>query len=104
MVHWRAKTLVPGAWAELNTRVKRTKTNPLECEVVRMLPAYIGERDPIPDGLIGARIVDFGSVPYRDPDGGLVIDYQRRGESIIRRVVFGFTEIGMWVDAASAAQ
>jgi hypothetical protein len=30
--------------------------------------------------------------------GGLIIDYTARNETAVRRVVFGFNELGMWVE------
>jgi len=54
--------------------------------------------DDVPQDLIGATILRFGA-PISDGDfegGGLVIDYMTtEGEK--KRVVFEFTEIGMWV-------
>lgn len=56
--------------------------------------------DDFPQDLIGAKIIAFGApdLEYEDkPEGGgLVIDYLA-GEKV-RRVVFAFNELGMWVD------
>lgn len=54
--------------------------------------------DEIPEGLIGAKIVRFGAVPKRNfvEGGGLIIDFISEGDDKIRRVVFEFTELGMW--------
>jgi len=55
--------------------------------------------DPIPDDLIGAKIVAMGCVAPQDAieGGGLAIDYCRPGNEITRRIVFAFNELGMWV-------
>jgi hypothetical protein len=64
-----------------------------------LLPPHQG--DPIPEDLIGATVVGFGTVsePRAVPRGGLVIDYCKPGETARRRVVLGFNEIAMWVAA-----
>lgn len=53
----------------------------------------------IPDGLIGANIVRFGAVPESSlvEGGGLIIDYIPKRSEKIKRAVFEFTELGMWV-------
>jgi hypothetical protein len=65
------------------------------------LPARIGQCDPLPEGIIGAKILSFGSVPDKRfvEGGGLVIDYLPEGQSTPIRVVFYFTELGMGVEA-----
>ena len=64
-------------------------------------PADIEEPDPIIQELVGSTIVAFGDIsdfPGRNIEGGLAIDYIKPCESVPRRVVFGFTELGMWVE------
>jgi hypothetical protein len=79
-----------------------------DAKLVPMLPPYSREWDaePIPEGIVGAKILGFGSV-HRDqlPDNacstsnvGLVIDYLPGGDSQARRAVLGFTELGMWIE------
>lgn len=57
--------------------------------------------DPVPANLIGARIVGFGAPDYDVEGGGLVIDYVPAGQDVTRRVVFAFTELGMWMDGVA---
>jgi len=52
----------------------------------------------MPVGLVGARIVAVGTSSERIEGGGLIIDYVRPREDKKRRVVFGFNEVGMWVE------
>jgi hypothetical protein len=76
-------------------------------DVLPNLPNYFHPEDggPLPAGLVGARIVRFGTLPGatrearedRPEGGGLVIDYVPEGKKKVRRVVFGFNENGMWV-------
>lgn len=50
--------------------------------------------------LQGATIVAIGT-PESDEGiegGGFVIDFTEPGSTQIRRVIFGFTELGMWVE------
>jgi hypothetical protein len=65
-----------------------------------------GESDKIPKELYGAKIINFGTLDVSDQmgdygqpeqlEGGLCIDYQPpKGK--VRRLVLGFTELGMWV-------
>jgi hypothetical protein len=53
----------------------------------------------------GAEIVKIGSV---DDDGleggGLLIDYIPRGSDCIRRVVFAFNELGLWIEGEAERQ
>jgi hypothetical protein len=70
-------------------------------QVVPFLPATVGpDRDAIPSDLVGAKIVAFGTFANASAveGGGLVIDYRRTGERQVRRVVLGFTELGMWLE------
>jgi hypothetical protein len=55
--------------------------------------------DPIPDDLIGAKIVAIGCMapPEAVEGGGLAIDYRKPGSETTQRVVFEFNELGMWV-------
>jgi hypothetical protein len=90
------------------------RTNPLTDKQLRLasmnvdcrLPNFFDPKDggEVPSDLIGAVIVRFGSVP--EPrlveGGGLVIDYQPAGSAEIKRVIFAFTELGMWVEAISS--
>jgi hypothetical protein len=69
-----------------------------EATVIAKLPDVFGRNDPIPSDLIGARIIQFGT--FQDSSlaegGGLVIDYRPKNSSESRRVVFAFSEEGMW--------
>lgn len=55
------------------------------------------------DDLTGCKITDIGMVDrkslklndkYFGVEGGLVIDYEKKGKG--KRIVLGFTELGMW--------
>lgn len=71
-------------------------------EVLPKLPNYFHpERgEAVPDELIGAEIVRFGTVSkeHHIEGGGLVIDFMPRGSETTRRIVFAFSETGMWVE------
>jgi hypothetical protein len=77
-----------------------------EFEIVPRLP---NRRDPanegaqVPADLIGARIVNIGSaMPEADIEGGgLILDYVPKGEPATKRIVFGFNDVGLWVEFAS---
>jgi hypothetical protein len=52
----------------------------------------------MPSDLVGSTILAIGTLERSSVEGGgLVIDYQRP-DGIKHRVVFGCTELGMWVD------
>ena len=55
--------------------------------------------EDVPTGLVGSRIVRFGTVEDVGgmEGGGLVIDFIPDGEDRERRVVFSFNELGMWI-------
>jgi hypothetical protein len=63
------------------------------------LPDLFGRNEDIPEDLIGAKIVLFGT--FKDNSlvdgGGLVIDYQPINSDETRRVVFAFDETAMWL-------
>lgn len=76
------------------------KTNLANKKVVNLLPSIQGKGDKIPKSLIGSKIVNFGTFSnLRECEGGgLVIDYRQSDNGKIKRVVFGFSELGMWVE------
>jgi len=45
--------------------------------------------------LLGAKIVDIG-FHKKAREGGFAIDYIKQNETITKRIVLGFTELGMW--------
>ena len=55
------------------------------------------KRDERFDQMTGAQILDVGFV-RGTPDGGLAIDYRKGTKDF--RIVFGYTELGCWVDWA----
>lgn len=67
-------------------------------KIIGRLPSRRGDGDPVPSGLVGSKIVSFGT--YIDGDvnfeGGLVIDYET-ADGTVKRLELGFTELGMWV-------
>lgn len=58
-----------------------------------------------PPDLIGSTIVGFGTFEecHNLEGGGLVIDYIPAGSKETKRVVFEFTELGMWVSSHMTA-
>jgi hypothetical protein len=74
--------------------------DPATSPIVPKLPDYFSaERgDPVPDNLVGARILRFGTFEQSSVEGrGLVIDYRPDGGTATHRAVFAFNELGMWV-------
>ena len=70
--------------------------------VIAKLPDFFRphEGKDIPEGIVGATVLAFGTTDERVEGGGLVIDYRpATGEP--RRLVLAFTETGMWVHRAS---
>jgi hypothetical protein len=48
---------------------------------------------------VNATIVRIGSPEEEGIEGGgLVLDYRRSGDDVVRRVVLAFTELGMWIE------
>jgi hypothetical protein len=72
----------------------------LNLEVMPFLPDLFKKGEPVPADLIGAKIVAFGSAPRGAgiEGGGLIVDYVPLGTEDISRVVFSFTEVGMWTE------
>jgi hypothetical protein len=70
--------------------------------VVAQLPCWpaSGEATAVPNDLVGAKIVAFGTIAagYDIEGGGLVIDYIPRDLKEKRRLVLGFNELGMWIE------
>lgn len=75
---------------------------PYDCSIVERLPSLVRSGEPIPSGLVGARIVSIGTLRDRTliEGGGLVIDYLPRNKRRVRRVVLGCNELGMWIESA----
>lgn len=75
--------------------------------IVQLLPNSAdpdgGNRPP--KGLLGARIVNFGTGHLDVEGGGLIIDYvPPEPEANVERVVFAFNECGMWVKWTSSLE
>jgi hypothetical protein len=72
-------------------------------ELIERLPDYFhpDQGKDIPRTLLGARILRIGTLAERNnvAGGGLVIDFQQAGDRSVRRIIFGFSELGMWVDS-----
>lgn len=66
-------------------------------KIVPRLPNYRGPRfaRKLPLRLRGAQIVQFGTVDADLEGGGLAIDYRLTDK--VKRVIFSFNELGMWV-------
>ena len=72
----------------------------MSCRIVERWPArHLPEGKPVPRCLIGAEIVSIGTAEEDGlvPGGGLFIDFREYKTRILRRLVLGFTEAGMWV-------
>jgi hypothetical protein len=73
-------------------------------ELIEKLPSLFGDHGDIPKDLIGATILRMGTLPGLNVEGGgLVIDYRPRNSQETNRVVFGFNELGMWVQSQGLA-
>jgi hypothetical protein len=84
-------------------RVKLPPRNLSATKVIPRLPDRIDPSrrgDVFPPDLIGATIVGFGaaSPELGIEGGGLIIDYLPDGQTLPKRLVLGFTELGMWVE------
>lgn len=65
-------------------------------EITPYLPKGVRRpAEPVPEDLVASTIVQIGS--FRNGPRGLVIDYEFDG--IMRRVVLGCSEFGVWVEA-----
>lgn len=75
-------------------------------EIKHVLPSFFGYDDPVPEGLIGATVVDFGSLAKEQQviDGNLVIDIKREGSNKVERLIFGFNSSAMWLHDRSCPQ
>jgi hypothetical protein len=70
--------------------------------VENRMPTIFKNREPaeVPAGIIGSRIIAFGTTPGSETEGGgLVIDYMAAGEVMARRATLGFNELGMWIES-----
>lgn len=71
-------------------------------EVIPRLPAYFqpNQQSILPDDFEGAVIVRLGTIDagQKVEGGGLVIDYRKPDSNQVRRVVFAFNELGMWLE------
>jgi hypothetical protein len=70
--------------------------------IERLPIAYTAEGgDPVPQQLLGAKIVRLGTMHYRSgqgaESGGFAIEYIPADSTQTRRIVFGFSEQGLWV-------
>jgi hypothetical protein len=74
--------------------------------VVPALPCVYGpERtSEMPKELVGAKIMRIGMPSAEEVDsdvtlegGGLVIDFQPKSSECVRRIVFSFNELAMWI-------
>jgi hypothetical protein len=72
----------------------------------KLIPCLPDNRHPdmgrkFPAGMVGATIVGIGTLPHEADveGGGLVIDYLEAGSNQAKRLVLGFTELGMWIES-----
>ena len=86
--------------------MKRDPSELARIELIPNLPDLFHPEHgkPVPPDLIGAKIVEVGTIARETADsfgsiegGGLVIDYVPRGSTLVQRTVLGFNELGMWV-------
>ena len=87
----------------MHTMLRADDLEPGHLTIIPALPAG----SHLPEGgegalrrLAGARLLQIGS-PAEDgiEGGGLVIDYVAMGCSTPQRIVFGFNDCGMWIEA-----
>ncbi len=57
---------------------------------------YPSEQSP-PKDLINATIVRMGQLDMEYIEGGLCIDYIPESNDIVKRLVLGYNELGIWV-------
>lgn len=73
-----------------------------DLEIVDRLPNRFdpGDGDPVPQDLIGATILRFGTLSERGraEGGGLAIKFRPRNTACERTLVFEFTGEGMWLE------
>jgi hypothetical protein len=77
-----------------------------DIDVIPRLPHWPGPGAPLPPGLIGAKILKFGTVEEEIANevlrglegGGLLIHYLPEGETEPKTVAFSMSECGMWVE------
>jgi hypothetical protein len=71
---------------------------PVLPEFVEGFPATFQQPADLPEGLIGSRILQFGTTCDRGLEGGgLIIDYLPVGRELPVRVILEFNELAMWV-------
>lgn len=84
-----------------------TNINFAAMPIVNLIPDghYMHSDDPdekFPEDLAGAEIIAVGrprDIGFNDEfEGGLVIDYQPTGGQTVKRVVFGFNDLAMWIE------
>ena len=80
---------------------RNQKQSFFDADVVPELPARFpsGRGEPFPEDLVGSEIISIGTLADSEAveGGGLVIDYRKPQEQLVRRAVFAFNELGMWV-------
>ncbi len=86
------------------TRTKDDRAAALQsAKTVNMLPHVFRRNAPVPSSLVGATIVGIGT--FADAGlvegGGLVIDYRPADSVDTKRLVLGFNDEAMWVEAES---
>ena len=75
---------------------QKTKENQYKKDKLNKDTFCLGRKSEYPEfqDLLGAKILDIGFHP-KSEEGGFGIDYEKYG--IKKRIVLGFTELGMWV-------
>ena len=70
-------------------------------EIIPYMPSVFRRGEAIPEKILGAEIRKFGTVPKElDVEGGgLSIEYIPTGEKELRRIIFAFNELGLWVES-----
>lgn len=76
--------------------------------IINRLPSLFNQqiKTEFPNILIGSRIVAIGTPvdEWAVEGGGLIMDFVPDGETDIHRIVFGFSELGMWIEYPNANQ
>ena len=93
------RLLLEMRWALENEKLRTAK-------VIDWLPHMFGRNESVPDGLVGATIVQIGT--FKDTSlvegGGLVIDYLPPQATQTRRAILAFDGTEMWLDSDASLE
>jgi hypothetical protein len=72
-------------------------------EVIPKFPHVFGRGEDVPVDLIGATILQMGTIGKKIESGEFVINYRAAGQNRVKRLVLLFNERGMWASANEPA-